>query len=299
MTEPVGGPGSGPDHSDEAAAGSVLTGAVGPVDRAAAFSATSSTPPVPRKFVYWVLAGAAFLGLGGLLFEHLFSSAGLNPVPTPVAKTPTTATTIATPAAVPSGRSTELSAPLPSFMGLSAIRARAAPAFSLTDQSGQPFSLAGQKKAVVLTFFNGTCDDICPVLAAEIRQADADLGAAAANVEFVTVNTDPSALAVSGLSAAENQSGLGTLSNWHILTGSLTAMNAVWKSYDISISVAKQGGVEAHNEAIYFIDPAGRERDRATPFADESRTGTYSLPPAQVARWGNGIATYADRLTGP
>ena len=47
------------------------------VDRAAAFAAV--TPAIPRKFVYWVLVGAAVLGLGGLAAEHLFSSAGLNP----------------------------------------------------------------------------------------------------------------------------------------------------------------------------------------------------------------------------
>ena len=45
-----------------------------------------------------------------------------------------------------------------------------------------------------------------------------------------------------------------------------------------------------------FIDPRGDLRYRATPFADESTTGTFSLPAASIARWGQGIATYAEQL---
>ena len=51
----------------------------------------------------------------------------------------------------------------------------------------------------MLTFFNGRCNDICPVLAAEISQADVDLGAEATRVSFLTVNTDPMSAAVADL----------------------------------------------------------------------------------------------------
>jgi protein SCO1/2 len=269
------------------------------VDRVAAFSVSATEPAVPRRFVYWVLAGAAVLGLGGLGVERLFSSTGLNPSPTPARSTPTT-TIASTPAPLPSGQSQELGASLPTYMDLTNLGATAAPAIGLIDQTGRPTSLVGQRgKAVVLTFFNGPCDDICPVLAAEIRLADADLGPAAANVEFLTVNTDPRALAVSGLSAALAQSGLGTLTNWRMVTGPLGTLNAVWRAYGISITVAQHTGTQAHNEAIYFIDPDGRERYRATPFANESASGIYSLSPADVARWGTGIARYAGRLVAP
>ena len=80
-------------------------------------------------------------------------------------------------------------------MGLGAVVSHPAPAFALTDQSGQPTAVPAQPPhVVVLTFFNAPCNDICPVLAAEIEQADADLGAQAADVEFITINTDPKAL---------------------------------------------------------------------------------------------------------
>jgi cytochrome oxidase Cu insertion factor (SCO1/SenC/PrrC family) len=289
------------DHVDQPGSVSDDTGdAARPVvDRAAAFAQT--TPAVPRKFVYWVLAAAAVLGLGGLLFEHIFSSAGLNPVPAAVKKVPVTTTTKALSAApLPGGQSRELGASLDSFMGLTKVAGAPAPGFSLIDQSGQPTSLADESgKVVVLTFFNGPCNDICPVLAAEIRLADAALGSAAAKVEFVTVNTDPTALAASGMSAALAQPGMGALSNWHMLTGPLATLNAVWKAYGITISVSPHTGVEAHNEVIYFISAQGQERYRATPFADESRSGTWSLATASIARWGTGIATYAGRLANP
>jgi hypothetical protein len=45
-----------------------------------------------------------------------------------------------------------------------------------------------------------------------------------------------------------------------------------------------------------FIDNGGFLRYRATPFADENSSGTYSLTPAAEARWSQGIAVYAERL---
>jgi protein SCO1/2 len=289
MTTGIDQPGSGADDRSKGTTAPVI-------DRAAAFADTS--PPVPRTFFYWLLGAAALLGLGGLLFEHLVSSAGLNPVPQKNAVTTTTEIPSAAP--VPGARRAELSASLASFMGLATLRDLPAPSFTLVDQAGQATTLAQEThKVVVLTFFNGPCDDICPVLAAEIRQADADLGANAAKVEFLTVNTDPSALAVSGLAGALAQPGMSELSNWRILTGPLATMNATWQSYGVAISVVRHIGTEAHNDVIYFIDPQGRERYRATPFANESRDGTFSLPSADIARWGSGIATYAGKLATP
>jgi cytochrome oxidase Cu insertion factor (SCO1/SenC/PrrC family) len=296
----VEGHGSDPeDRPEEDSVGEESTGGRPVVDRAAAFAA--NPPPVPRKFVYWLLAGAAALGLGGLGLEHLFSAAGINPVPGAHSPSVTTTTAVAAPTPPPPpGRPGQLGAPLASFMDLSSVPRTSAPPIDLIDQSGQPYALSGTStKATVLTFFDGPCDDICPILAAEIAQADADLGGQAAHVEFVTVNTDPSALSESGLAGAEAASKLSTLPNWIMLTGSLSTMDAVWKSYGIAITVVQKTGAEAHNSFIYFIDPQGREVYRAAPFANESRSGTYSLPPTDIDRWATGIAAYAVKVTGP
>jgi hypothetical protein len=76
----------------------------------------------------------------------------------------------------------------------------------------------------------------------------------------------------------------------------LDTLNAVWKAYGVSISIDRKTGLEAHNDVMAFIDGRGDLRYGATPFADESASGTFSLPPAAIARWSQGIATYADRL---
>jgi hypothetical protein len=75
------------------------------------------------------------------------------------------------------------------------------------------------------------------------------------------------------------------------LTGSLARLDSVWKAYGVTIEVQKSTGVVSHNDLLYFIDAEGRLRLRATPFADESSTGAYSLPMATETRFASGIAS--------
>ena len=266
---------------------------VPPIDRAAALA--EGAPGIPAKFIYWALGVALVVSLGGLIGERVFSSAGLNPVATTTPQRMATTVPAATPTVPTPDRS--LNSSLASFMGLSVLAPHHVTPFTLTDQGGRPTPVpAPSPRVVIVTFFNAPCNDICPVVAAEIVQADADLGPAASDVEFVTVNTDPTALAQSAEAPVLSETGLGALSNWHMVTGPLATLNAVWKAYGISISVDKKTGLEAHNDVMAFIDGRGDLRYRATPFADEGTTGTFSLPPATIARWGQGIATYAGRL---
>ncbi len=270
-----------------------------PVDRVAALA--QGAPKVPTNFVWWILGAALALSLGGLLVERIFSSAGLDSasVVTTTTANPVRPDPASTPAPPRSDRS--LGAPLAAFMGLSSPRPRPPSSFTLTDQHGAsvtvPATTASTPPVVVLTFFDGPCNDICPVLADEIQAADADLGARADRVEFVTVNTDPAALAVSAEAPAAGTA-LGRLPNWHMVTGPLATLNAVWRAYGISISLNAATGTEAHSDVMDFIDPQGFVRYRATPFANESSTGTFSLATAAEARWGQGIATYAGKLIG-
>ena len=99
--------------------------------------------------------------------------------------------------------------------------------------------------------------------------------------------------------ARAGATGLGALPNWHIVTGPLATLNTVWKAYGVSISVNTKTGLEAHSDVMDFIDPGGFLRYRATPFADESSNGSYSLSAAAEARWGQGIATYAGEADRP
>ena len=73
------------------------------IDRAAALA--EGAPGIPAKFVFWVLGVALVVSLGGLLGEHVFSSAGLNPVPTTVPRPAVTTVPAATPQAPAPDRS--------------------------------------------------------------------------------------------------------------------------------------------------------------------------------------------------
>jgi protein SCO1/2 len=265
-------------------------------ERAAAFR--RSEPKVPRNFVPIVVGFFAVLAIGGVLGERLLSSVGLNPASTAVTPSTTPAAAAGGISPPPSAPSTpEVGAPLSQFMGITPLRGTPAPAVSLVDQAGRAVSLADERgDAVVLTFFDAPCQDICPIMSAELQQAAGALGAEAAHVAFLTVNTDPAVLSATPASAAAARTGLGTLSNWHFLTSSLPNLNAVWKAYGVTVNVSRRTGLVAHNDVMYFIDPAGRLRYEATPFANESSKGAFSLPPASIARWGQGIATYAGQL---
>jgi len=264
-----------------------------PVDRAAAFAAGPTR--IPRKFVWVVLSAAAVLGLGGALLEHVLDAAGVNPTPT------TTATTIVAPRPLAAGgeRESVVAAEPAAFLGLDRMTPGEARPFSLVDERGQTVSLADERsRVVVLTFFDGRCDDICPVLAAEIAKADSDLGASAGRVSFLTVNTDPAATAISGLSNVLTKTALGRLPNWHMLTGTLSELNAVWQSYGITVRFDAVTRTVEHNDVMYFLDGEGRFRFSATPFGNERRpAGTYQLASNEISEFARGIATYAYRLT--
>jgi cytochrome oxidase Cu insertion factor (SCO1/SenC/PrrC family) len=276
--------------------------AMSEAERAAAFR--RAEPKVPRNFVPIILAVFAVLGLGGALAEHLLSSVGLNPTAVSTGTSTTTPTSVTARTAViappaPQSSAPEVGAPLRAFMGITDLARTPAPPISLVDQSGGTVSLADERgDAVVLTFFDAPCQDICPVLATELRQAAADLGPEAAHVVFLTVNTDPVDLSGAAAPAAATSSGLGDLANWHFLTSSLGHLNTVWKAYGVSVNVSPATGMVAHNDVMYFISPTGHLEYRATPFADESASGTFSLPAASVDRWGQGIATYASQVLG-
>lgn len=70
--------------------------------------------------------------------------------------------------------------------------AKAAPALDLTDQFGQPFSLAAASPKVRLIYFGyTTCPDFCPTTLTDFLRVKEDLGDDANDVEFILVTVDP------------------------------------------------------------------------------------------------------------
>ena len=193
----------------------------------------------------------------------------------------------------------QLPARASALMGLQGLSGAQAPPFRLVDQYGHASSLGSFRgKVVVVSFFDATCNDICPVLETELAAAYRDLGGLGARVELVTVNTDPLALAGPAARPAE-RGAMAAVPGWRFLTGSLAQLGPVWSAYGVSVQVQRSTKAVSHNDLLYFIDTTGRWRSRATPFADESSAGSFSLPRATEGRWATGIASEARSLLGP
>ncbi len=159
-----------------------------------------------------------------------------------------------------------------------------APDTALTDQHGNPLSLtqfAG--KSVVLTFNDDQCQDLCTLLAQDIAVANRDLGAAAKNVVFLSVNVNPYHPDVAAVKAWTDTHGLGRASNWYFGTGTPTQLAAVWKSYGVAVQLDAANKTVAHGAEIFFIDPHGRE----------VALGQFGTKSANTALFGHAMAQLA------
>lgn len=196
---------------------------------------------------------------------------------------------------VPGASSKPLPATAAEVMGLTPMKGRAAPGFTLTDQHGKTVSLAqlAAGHAVVLTFFDDRCIDVCPIVAQEIVSANAALGAAAARVDFVAVNVNPLHTSVAAVRQFGVEHGLAKLPNWYFLTGGVSSLERVWSDYKVTVQVSQKNKAVLHTNQMYFLSPGGKMLYQATPFADERPNGTGFLPAPTMAKWSHGIAKYA------
>lgn len=266
-------------------------------ERAAALRAGRA--PVPRRFIYWIIVGAAVLGLGGALADHLIGNGSAT---TPSALAENTGGTNGVPGATPTttfvpGTQTTVAGPrvsssLASFLSLKNMHNDPAPAIRLTTLAGRTWSLAAARgRTVVLTFANADCSDFCPVLAKEVAKAETDLGGAAASTMFVVVNTNPLETGRSPTPALLTTS-LGRQPNVVYLTGSIAQLNPVWSAYGVTIVVQRTTRTASHNDILYIINGRGRMTYRLTPFANETPQGEFSLDKADIARFSSGLAHY-------
>jgi len=183
------------------------------------------------------------------------------------------------------------------LMGLSPVPARSAPGFTLTDQNGRPLSLSSLRgKVVVLEFMDPHCTDICPIVSQEYVDAYHDLGPLAGQVVFAAVNVNQYHAAVSDMMAYSREQRLITIPDWHFFTGPVPDLREVWNGYEIAVQAPSPDADIVHTSAVYFIDPAGRERFVAAPMADHTSAGASYLPAGQITAWGQGIAQVARAL---
>lgn len=152
-----------------------------------------------------------------------------------------------------------------------------APDFTLTDQHGKPFQLSSvQGKAVAMAFIYTNCPDICPLITQHLKAAYQQLPAdAQGKVALIAVTVDPEHDTPEVLREYSERHRVADNSNWHALTSDRATLTPVWRNYAINpLSPGKLGDpslgtgtttpgpddIQSHTDAIYIIDPQGRER---------------------------------------
>jgi cytochrome oxidase Cu insertion factor (SCO1/SenC/PrrC family) len=144
--------------------------------------------------------------------------------------------------------------------------------FTLTSQDGRQVSLASLRgKVVLLTFLDPVCTTDCPLIAQEMRSADALLGGKAGDTELVAVVANPTYNSIAYTRTFTSEEGLGRTPNWLYLTGSLSQLKAVWHDYGIEVENLPAGAMTAHNDLAFVIDARGTVRQE---LSDDPGPGT-------------------------
>ncbi|MEO6888713.1 MAG: SCO family protein [Ktedonobacteraceae bacterium] len=133
-----------------------------------------------------------------------------------------------------------------------------APDFSLTNQFGQPVSLASLRgHEVVLAFIDSRCTSICPLTAKIMYDARARLKSSASQVELVAINANPAATSIPDVQNWSIKHGM--LHQWLFLTGTAPQLKAIYHAYGVYDGVTSDGQA-IHDPVMYIIDAQGREQ---------------------------------------
>lgn len=143
-------------------------------------------------------------------------------------------------------------------------RRRIAPNFRLYGQDGRPVSLAAfHGRPVIVTFIDPLCRNLCPVEAGILDKVERGLPAAN-RPAIVAVSVDP--WGDQRVNLLEDDQKWRLVPGWHWAVGSLPQLSAVWRAYEIGVTVTRKefAGVTVreitHTEVAFLIDPAGYQR---------------------------------------
>ena len=152
-----------------------------------------------------------------------------------------------------------------------------APAFQLTDQNGQPVSLASLRgKVVLMTFLDPVCTTDCPIIGTEFKEAGVLLGSADKDVELVSIVANPTYRSAEFIQAFDREDGLNSVPNWLYLTGSLSQLSQVWRQYGVDAEILPAGAMVAHSELVLVIDRTGHIREETSADPGPATTATQS-----------------------
>src|ERR1019366_1712286 len=154
----------------------------------------------------------------------------------------------------------------------------------LTDQYNRRASLSQFRgKAVVLSFNDDQCTDMCTLLAQDIVVAERDLGSAAKNVVFLSVNANLYYPGVSAVRSWTDNHGLRHERNWVFVTGSAAALEKVWNDYGVEVELDPTTRTVVHSTELYFIGPNGKQVALGSFGPASADTSIFSHTLAQMA----------------
>ena len=195
------------------------------------------------------------------------------------------------------GIPSSVSSSLADLMALQPLPSVRASNFSLVDQYGHRQSMTDYRgKVAVMEFMDTHCTDICPIVSQEFVDAYHDLGTDRTRVVFLAVNVNPYHAGVADVAAFSNEHRLDTIATWHFVTGSTSALKAVWRNYGIEVVPRGPKGDVVHSSEVLFIGPSGQEKFLANPIVNHTSAGTAFLPEGQITQWGQGIELTAKSL---
>ncbi|MFV9503044.1 MAG: SCO family protein [Oscillochloridaceae bacterium umkhey_bin13] len=150
----------------------------------------------------------------------------------------------------------------PTLKGTTLDPSGPAPNFTLTDQSGQPFTLSEQQGKVTVLYFGFTsCPDICPAELSSLAAAMRDLGNDADAIQVALVSLDPERDTPERLAqyvSAFDPRFVG-------LRGDEATLEPIIKDYGVyrarrELTGSALGYTIDHSGFVYMIDKAGRWR---------------------------------------
>lgn len=133
-----------------------------------------------------------------------------------------------------------------------------APSFTLTDYRGQSVHVGGTSSVTtVLSFLDPRCWTDCPLLAAQLRTIDEQLGKPR-SMRIVAVAADPYHESSKDLAGFAHRHHLDTLKNFSFVTGSLANVKSVWNLYGITVSMRPTDKMSIHSDDVFIISKAGK-----------------------------------------
>jgi protein SCO1/2 len=141
--------------------------------------------------------------------------------------------------------------------------------FQLTDDNGQPFTLASQRGKVILIFFGySSCPDACPTTLSKLSTVARKLGDDRSRMRALYISVDPDRDTPQVLKDDLANFGLDAVG----LTGTKAEIDRVVQQYGAQYEIVQTPESAArytisHTTSVFALDPQGRVR---TTFAYEA-----------------------------